>query len=290
MRAGVMVAVAFVVMLAASSPAGAVPLPGAHTDGGEPTATVTNPVSIGGGPGGDGGGGGGGGGYCTYEELALPGPVYELPYGEGGGGEEGLYGTSATGRWAVQNCFNEFGQQVSSVVVPLIDDGGGGAVVDPQVLLQDALAKLRIPDPPLTVNPPVGSSSLVGVPVWLWLDGGYWQSASATASAGGASATVTAEPVSAAWKMGDGETVTCDGPGTPWTPAVAPAAASDCSHVYRRPSTGAPDGRFAVAVTVTWAVSWTSTVPGFGGDLDDLTRTATAELEVAEVQALADAR
>jgi hypothetical protein len=175
-------------------------------------------------------------------------------------------------------------------IVPAAEGGGGGVTVDPEVLLQDALARLEVPDPPLAVNPPVGSSALVGVPVWLWLDGGYWQPASATASAGGASATVTAEPVSAVWEMGDGTSVTCDGPGTPWTPAVAADAASDCSHVYRRASTGEPGRRFPVSVTVTWAVSWTSTVPGFGGDLDPLTRTSAASVAVGEVQALAGGR
>ena len=57
--------------------------------------------------------------------------------------------------------------------------------------------------------------------------------------------------------MGDGETVTCDGPGTPYDPAVADDAQStECSHVYQDTSVGEPDGRYPASVTVDWSVDW----------------------------------
>lgn len=282
-RVAVTASLTALMIAGAAVSAAADPLPGASTNNGQPTATVTNTTTV---PGSDEGGGSGGGGMrCTYEELAFSAPMYELPYGEDGA-EEGVYGTSSTGRWATRTCFNELGQEVSSTVVPLGDGGGGTVVVDPRVLLEEALARLQIPDPSLAANPPVGSESLVQVPTWLWLDGDYWQARSATASAGGASATVTAEPVAADWSMGDGTVVACDGPGEPWSASLPPSASSPCSHTYLTSSSAQPGDAYDVTVTVTWSVSWTSSVPGVGGDLDDQTRAASVRMPVAEIQAL----
>lgn len=282
-RIAVSAALAGLILPALAGRAAAGPLPGASTENGDPTATVVSTITVPGAPGG-GAGSGGGGLRCTHEALRMPGPTYELAYRDGGVGE-GVYGTSASGRWATRTCFNGLGQEVSSTVVPLAAGGGGATAVDPRVLLEDALARLSIPDPVMAANPPLGSASLVRVPVWLWLDGGYWQARSATASAGGASATVTAEPVVARWSMGDGTVVACDGPGRPWS-AAAPAAGSPCSHTYLTSSSAQAGDAYPVTVTVTWSVSWTSTVPGVGGDLEDQTRSASVPVRVAEVQAL----
>lgn len=282
-RIAVSAALAGLMLPALAGRAAAGPLPGASTDNGTPTATVVSTTTVPGAPGG-GAGSGGGGLRCSYEELPMPGPVHELAYSDASG-EQGVYGTSPSGRWATRTCVNQLGQEVSSTVVPLAVGGGGAVAVDPRILLEDALARLRIPDPQMAANPPLGSASLVRVPAWLWLDGGYWQARSATASAGGASATVTAEPVAARWSMGDGTVVACDGPGRPWS-ATAPAAGSPCSHTYLASSSAQPGDAYPVTVTVTWTVSWTSTVPGVGGDLEDQTRSASVPVRVAEVQAL----
>lgn len=282
-RIAVSVALAGLMLPALAGRAAAGPLPGASTDNDTPTATVVSTTTVPGAPGG-GAGTGGGGLRCTYAELRMAGPTTQLAYRDEGG-EAGVYGTSASGRWATRTCFNGLGQEVSSTVVPLASGGRGATPVDPQVLLEDALARLQIPDPVMAANPPLGSASLVRVPAWLWLDGGYWQARSATASAGGASATVTAEPVSARWSMGDGAVVACDGPGRPWS-AAAPMAESPCSHTYLTSSSAQPGDAYPVTVTVTWSVSWTSTVPGVGGDLEDQTRSASVQVAVAEVQAL----
>lgn len=52
--------------------------------------------------------------------------------------------------------------------------------------------------------------------------------------------------------MGDGDSVTCDGPGTPYS-ASDPSATTDCSYTWRDP------GSFTVTATVYWAVTWTAT-------------------------------
>jgi hypothetical protein len=87
------------------------------------------------------------------------------------------------------------------------------------------------------------------------------------------------------WSMGDGATVTCDGPGTPWNPDGGDGQTTDCSHVYQHVSADQASGRYPVSATVTWAVTWSSTT-GDGGTLADASRTTTFDLDVTERQAV----
>jgi hypothetical protein len=98
--------------------------------------------------------------------------------------------------------------------------------------------------------------------------------------------TATATPVLAVWSMGDGATVTCKDPGTPYTAGNNPAAASPtCGHTYEESSAGQPGGAFRVTVTITWDITWTAT-GGAGGALAPLQTVAAAQFRVAESQAL----
>jgi len=59
----------------------------------------------------------------------------------------------------------------------------------------------------------------------------------ATAAAGAVSVTAVAKPVAVVWEMGDGGTVTCTGPGTPFPVGADPKSASpDCGYTYRHRS------------------------------------------------------
>ena len=281
-RLTLIAALAALAVPALAGPAAAGPLPGGRTDDGQPTATVTSTTTT---PGSPGAGAGSRALRCTYTALPSSELRYELSYNDGDGSEGGLYGTSESGRWATRTCYDQLGRDVSSTVVPLAA-GGGAVAVDPRVLLEDALARLAIPDPAMAANPPVGSAALVRMPTWLWLDGDYWRPRSATASAGGASATVTATPVTAEWSMGDGAVVSCEGPGQPWSPAAPASAPSPCSHTYLTSSSAQPGDTYALTATVTWSVTWTSTVPGIGGELEDQTRSASVRVPVIEVQGL----
>jgi hypothetical protein len=85
--------------------------------------------------------------------------------------------------------------------------------------------------------------------------------------------------------MGEGSTVVCRGPGTPYAEAFSPKASSpDCGYTYRRASVSAPGKAYTVSVRVTWDVEWrgggqTGVVPG-------LVMTADRQLVVDEVQAV----
>jgi hypothetical protein len=122
---------------------------------------------------------------------------------------------------------------------------------------------------------------MVGLQTWLWVDEATWRPFTATASAGGLSATVTATPVGTEWEMGDGTTVTCDGPGTPYT---GDDERTDCGHVYQVDSAGEPDGVYDAAVTIVWSVTWTAS-NGEGGDLGAVERTTRFPVDVGQRQA-----
>jgi hypothetical protein len=144
-----------------------------------------------------------------------------------------------------------------------------------------ARAELDLVLPAPKANPPVGAEQLVGIKTWLWIDPTIWRPLTATASVPGISATVTATPYATEWRMGDGRTVACDGPGTPYEPG----ASTDCGHVYSVDSSGQADGVYAATVTMFWRVTWSAT-DGTGGDLGTLARTTPFELLVGQRQAV----
>ncbi|MEV7393947.1 hypothetical protein [Streptomyces sp. NPDC091215] len=137
--------------------------------------------------------------------------------------------------------------------------------------------------PRIRANP--ADEQLVGLPTWLWLARGEWSAVSATASVPGVSVTAVARPVSVVWTMGEGNTVTCTGPGTPYgSDAGAKNASPDCGYTYRTSSAGQPGGAFAVSATVHWAVTWSGADQT--GVFPDMTTTSNARFRVAESQAL----
>lgn len=161
--------------------------------------------------------------------------------------------------------------------------GGGAPLPDPAELAQQARNQLRLPSPEIETSPP--GEQLVNLPTWLWLHRGNWGRVSATASLPGVSVTAVARPARAVWRLGDGSSVTCNGPGTPYTAATDPKKASpDCGHIYRTSSVGQRGNTYAVSVTVHWSVSWSGA--GQTGTFPGLTTTSQAAFRVAESQAL----
>ena len=97
--------------------------------------------------------------------------------------------------------------------------------------------------------------------------------------------TATATPVRVTWSLGDGSTVVCRGPGTPFPAGGDPKAASpDCGHTYRRSSAGQPGEAFRVTAAITWSITWAG--GGQAGELPALETAGVAALRVAESQAL----
>ncbi|MEV0318129.1 hypothetical protein [Streptomyces sp. NPDC050659] len=156
-------------------------------------------------------------------------------------------------------------------------------------MAQPAREQLRLPSPEISMSP--AGEQLVKLPTWLWLARGSWHRVSETASVPGVSVTAIARPTKVVWKLGDGSSVTCRGPGTPYDGgsrtegSADPGRASpDCGHTYRDSSAGQPSGAYSVSATIHWTITWAGA--GDSGIFPGMTTTSTAQVRVAESQAL----
>ncbi|MFE5841971.1 ATP/GTP-binding protein [Streptomyces niveus] len=157
-------------------------------------------------------------------------------------------------------------------------------MVDPAVLAQQALDRMKLTGPDIIISPRPGGRGLVGMPVWLAAgqSPAAYGPTSASASAGGVTVNVSAKVSRIVWDMGDGTTVACDGPGKPYKKAYG-LARSQCGHIYTRPS---PAAGFTVTATSTWDVDWEVTGPGGAtGELDQV-RESQVAVDVVESQAV----
>ena len=168
------------------------------------------------------------------------------------------------------------------------DELTSGAVptftVSSATLAEFALADMSLPSPAIGMSP--DGDHITQLASWLWVDRGQWTAQDRTATAGPVSATVSATPVRVEWDMGNGDAVTCGGPGRVYEKRFAGRpAATDCRYTYRHSSAGRPAESYDVTATVVWAATWSGS-DGDGGDLGELTSQATEPVRVAEVQAL----
>lgn len=185
---------------------------------------------------------------------------------------------SETGRWLERVC-NGSVQVINGMGI--VPEGGA---VDPAELASEARASIPIGGPGIATSPDADRQTYAQVTTWLWIDGSWWKTYTATATAGRVSATVTATPVSALWSTGDGTTVDCHGPGVEWRRGLDDDD-TYCSHVYRQSSAGREGGAYPLEVTVGFEVAWFSNV-GPSGTLDGLERSSSRSLRVGEIQAV----
>ena len=128
---------------------------------------------------------------------------------------------------------------------------------------------------------------LVNLATYLWIDPAQWRPVTASASAGAVTSTVTATPERVVFDMGQGDSVTCTGPGLPYDPRLSDdAQPSDCKFTYPASSARSPDKTFTVTATVEWHVTWTASGAAGGGDLGISRRSSTTKVRVAELQVL----
>jgi hypothetical protein len=158
----------------------------------------------------------------------------------------------------------------------------------PKTVAEEAYSRMTVPTPLILMTPAADATQFVSLPIWLQLAAPSWITKSTTITAGGVTLTMTAVPTRAVWSMGDGSSVICRGPGSPY-PALKPkdpmAESPDCGYTYTRPSASLPQHSYPVSVAVHWKVAW-STTAGQAGAEPDLTAVATTRLRVDEIQAL----
>ena len=151
----------------------------------------------------------------------------------------------------------------------------------------------QVPEPAMDMNPDpsVGSPqndlpprSVVNIGLWLAVaDPGQ---VSITASVGPVWATVTARYQTTTWNLGNGDSVVCEGLGTP----IVDKSTEDqgpCGYTYRWPSapkfTGTDDLAYHASVNGHWAITY-ATSTGAAGTLPAVDRTTAFLYQVREIQ------
>ncbi|MGI5518852.1 ATP/GTP-binding protein [Streptomyces sp. CA-106131] len=154
------------------------------------------------------------------------------------------------------------------------------AAVDPAVLAQRAIDKMRLAGPDIA-SPRAAGQYIVGVPMWMWVDQSptTYGPNSASATAGGVTVTATAKVSKIVWKMGDGSIVTCHGPGNTYSAAYGRQESPTCGHTYTASSVSQPSGAYTVTATSTWTVDWQ--VAGGGGGTGRLLESRQSQMQVA---------
>lgn len=221
--------------------------------------------------------GGTSGQRCEFDRLdAQESEASDRMAGSGWGTPKG----EEPGAWFRKICFDARG--MSSGTIVWVRER-----VDPRELAEQALDRVPLPPPRVRMNPSAGTGAVTNVETWLWIDPDQWQPVSASASAGGVTVTTTATPERVVFDMGNGDTVTCAGPGAPYDPTRRAAEqTTGCAYTYRRSSAHQPGGRYLVSATVFYRVAWSASGIAAGGALAPISQTESVPLRVAEIQAL----
>lgn len=219
---------------------------------------------------------------CFYKEAARPsGPADPINLSIGG------YHPPGDGTYYQTMCPSVVGTGGFYTWLPSAPPGSPQPVLpSPAVLAAQAVAQLELTGPEIQTSPPAEREQVVGLPTWLWtgVTAATWGSHAATAAVPGESVTATATAERIVWDLGDGTTITCHGPGTPYQPGTDPHAASPtCGHTYTASSAGLPDQAYPVTATTTWSVHWAGA--GAQGQLT-LQRSSRTTLRVVEAQAV----
>ncbi|MFD9749153.1 ATP/GTP-binding protein [[Kitasatospora] papulosa] len=166
--------------------------------------------------------------------------------------------------------------------VPNGQDGPAAPTIDPETVARQAAASMRL-DGPAVASPRAAGTYVVGMPMWMWATPSKttFGPATASATAGGVTVTATAKVTTVRWAMGDGTTVTCHG--TPYRKSQEVTSSPDCGHLYERPSSEQPGGRYRGTATAAWTVTWTAPALNHGGTFTE-TRATGFTAAVHEVQ------
>jgi len=161
----------------------------------------------------------------------------------------------------------------------------------PQKIVSSASSKVSRAIKMLAVRmAPSADDVVVNSDMWFWVPASLWKPVRATAwvstPAGPISVTVTARPHVLSYAPGDGRTeVRCVGPGTPWRSQQLSRSSSDCAYEYARPSHAQRGGMYTARASITWQVSWTSSL-GIGSPLPSARTSLSLPVRVNELHVL----
>ena len=177
----------------------------------------------------------------------------------------------AGGPSRVQVCYD--------VAVPLPAPDGALVAADPAVLAAQAVARLSVPAPSITISPHPSDNqwqvSAVGLPLWVWADDPG--PVTSTVTEQGINIVMQANRGSVQFDWGDATSSVCNQM-RPRPANLDPLTPSpDCGHTYLH------RGDYTITATAGWAVTWQAL--GQSGTLPLSTRTTSA-IPVREFQSL----
>ena len=220
---------------------------------------------------------------CTTLTVERPSTVDPSPEETGGGLDYcSTFWLQSDGSYLVDVCDSQ-----GNVVMTVTVRPARPRPQPPQsTIVSSALGALNPPRPTIHTSPSHARGLLVQTPTWLWLTPSYWRTYSTTIMVWGYVVTIFATPTVVRWNMGNGDSITCIGPGTPWFPSFSDAL-STCKYTYRHSSDGAPGDRYRITATVTFVGSFTTVgLGGMRGPLGAITRRSSIRAPVAEIQGL----
>lgn len=167
--------------------------------------------------------------------------------------------------------------------LPTPPEGFGATSVTPGELAAKAVDSMGLVGPAVNLSVAADELGTVGLPVWLWtsVTPTTWGPNSATASVPGLSVTANAQVVSITWSMGDGGSVTCGNPGTPYIRGEVHSPT--CEYVFSTSSAGQPGDAYTITATSTWRVTWSG--GGSSGSFT-VTRSSSTTARIGELQVL----
>jgi len=180
-------------------------------------------------------------------------------------------------------------EQTSELNASMVSNGCA-SITTPASVAEKAVATIRFPHPSGHRSPSEDllfhgyAFSYVNLWTFFWTDPATWHPVTASASAAGVTATVTATPVELVFDPGDGsDPVSCDGPGRPWVDAdgFSPPSDGACAYQYRHVSpTHQP---FTSTQSIVWALTWTGT-GHTGGTIPSITTSTSGQLQVMQIE------
>ena len=157
--------------------------------------------------------------------------------------------------------------------------------VDYKNVASQAANSITLPSPYIEMNP--SAMGIVNLPEIFAINSSIWHPYTAAASVGGVSASATATPIGINWNFGDGSTLSC----LSTTQLLIPNL-DTCTHGYRLSSYLAQkllnisNLGYEITATVVWSVTWSSSTPGFSGNLGTLYTTGTTYLQVEQIESI----
>lgn len=193
-----------------------------------------------------------------------------------------VFGESADG--GVTRTFSD--GRVDQVFARECPDGMDGFVwVDTSITIGDVIddavgrARRAVPAPTLDMSPSPEAGGIVNLGLWLALE--TPAPVTVRAEAGSLWAEATVMLASTSWAMGNGDVVTCDGPGV----AIVDTETLEqgpCGYTYRVSSPD--DNPYVLSVTARWAVGYRSS--GGSGSAGTVDRTLSIDYDVDEIQTI----